>query len=88
MTKFRLYTYISIYYTGVVWGIWGAINGVGDGIQSLKELGKSLMFLSNNSVRTEANYLEKFQTANVHDITMVATFLHIHTYINIKINKI
>lgn len=50
------------------------INGAGDGINILKNHGKSILFLSNNGIRSEASYLEKFANANIPDVSMVNHF--------------
>lgn len=58
-----------------MWSVWGAINGVGDGINKLKDNGKLITFVSNNSIRTEADYLAKFKRANVRDIAKVCIII-------------
>lgn len=44
---------------GVVWNYYGPIEGVGRTIGSLKDAGKRVVYVSNNSVRTLDNYKEQ-----------------------------
>ncbi|XP_065082678.1 uncharacterized protein LOC135705049 [Ochlerotatus camptorhynchus] len=44
---------------GVVWNLYGPIDGVGEAISALKGTGKHLVYVSNNSVRTLGNYKEQ-----------------------------
>ncbi|XP_058458593.1 uncharacterized protein LOC131435096 isoform X2 [Malaya genurostris] len=57
---------------GVVWNFTGPIPGVDRALQLLKEKGKKLAFISNNGMRTMAEYKHKFQQLGVdppeHDI--------------------
>lgn len=45
--------------TGVVWNFYGPIEGVGRAIGVLKDAGKKVVYVSNNSVRTLENYKEQ-----------------------------
>ncbi|XP_038120969.1 phosphoglycolate phosphatase 2-like [Culex quinquefasciatus] len=44
---------------GVVWNFYGPIEGVGRAIGVLKDAGKKVVYVSNNSVRTLENYKEQ-----------------------------
>ncbi|XP_058831999.1 glycerol-3-phosphate phosphatase-like [Topomyia yanbarensis] len=57
---------------GVVWNFTGPIPGVDRALQLLKENGKKLAFISNNGMRTMAEYTQKFHKLGIepqqHDI--------------------
>ncbi|XP_055532633.1 uncharacterized protein LOC129722855 [Wyeomyia smithii] len=47
---------------GVVWNIYGPIEGTGQAISHLKNYGKHVVYVSNNSVRPLANYKQQIQS--------------------------
>ncbi|XP_055529554.1 glycerol-3-phosphate phosphatase-like [Wyeomyia smithii] len=57
---------------GVVWNFTGPIPGVDKALQLLKDNGKRLAFISNNGMRTMAEYMDKFNKLGIepeeHDI--------------------
>ncbi|KAH8276571.1 hypothetical protein KR044_001742, partial [Drosophila immigrans] len=70
---------------GVVWLLVGWIPGTGEAINALKEAGKSVKFVSNNSFRTDDQYMEKFDTIGarnvqhddiVHPVKSIVRYLH------------
>ncbi|EDW00281.1 phosphoglycolate phosphatase 2 [Drosophila grimshawi] len=59
---------------GVIWLLVGWIPGTGDAINALKNAGKCVKFVSNNSFRTGEQYMEKFEhigAVNVQDDDIV-----------------
>ncbi|XP_073835490.1 glycerol-3-phosphate phosphatase [Musca autumnalis] len=46
---------------GVVWNVTDTIDGSGDGFNALREAGKKLTFITNNSVRPEEQCVEKLK---------------------------
>ncbi|KAG4078050.1 hypothetical protein HA402_002101 [Bradysia odoriphaga] len=50
---------------GVIWTVIKPIEGAGEGITSLQENGKRVIFISNNSVRPHEKYVEKFKEGNI-----------------------
>lgn len=51
---------------GTVWDlVHGKIAGAGAGLAALRALGKRVLFVTNNSVRTDAEYLESFRADNI-----------------------
>ncbi|KAH8421127.1 hypothetical protein KR222_006735, partial [Zaprionus bogoriensis] len=72
---------------GVVWLLVGWIPGTGEAINALKDAGKSVKFVSNNSFRTDEQYMEKFDhigARNVqhddvtHPVKSIVRYLHKH----------
>ncbi|XP_030567991.1 phosphoglycolate phosphatase 2 [Drosophila novamexicana] len=72
---------------GVVWLLVGWIPGAGEAINALKNAGKSVKFVSNNSFRTDDQYLEKFDHIGainvqhddvVHPVKSIVRYLHKH----------
>lgn len=51
--------------SGVLWTEAGVIPGAGDGFNALKLGGKKVTFVTNNSVRSQADYVSKFKTSGV-----------------------
>ncbi|EDW27815.1 GL19811 [Drosophila persimilis] len=59
---------------GVVWMLVGWIPGTGAAVNALKSAGKQIKFVSNNSFRTDEQYMAKFKhigANNVHDDDVV-----------------
>ncbi|XP_034671279.1 glycerol-3-phosphate phosphatase [Drosophila subobscura] len=59
---------------GVVWLLVGWIPGTGAAVNALKSAGKQIKFVSNNSFRTDEQYMAKFEhigANNVHDDDVV-----------------
>ena len=56
---------------GVVWLVSGAIPRTGEAINLLKAAGKTVKFVSNNSERSDEEYLKKFKTIGVADVVEV-----------------
>lgn len=51
---------------GTVWGLLDAIPGASDGVAALQALpNKRLVFVSNNALRSDENYLAKFRQENI-----------------------
>ncbi|XP_062549629.1 uncharacterized protein LOC134214239 [Armigeres subalbatus] len=46
---------------GVVWNLYGPIEGIGSAISALKSIDKHVVYVSNNSVRTSQNYRDQIQ---------------------------
>ncbi|EDW57400.1 uncharacterized protein [Drosophila virilis] len=72
---------------GVVWLLVGWIPGAGEAINALKNAGKSVKFVSNNSFRTDDQYMEKFDHIGainvqhddvVHPVKSIVRYLHKH----------
>ncbi|XP_064555289.1 uncharacterized protein LOC135440176 [Drosophila montana] len=72
---------------GVVWLLVGWIPGTGEAINALKNAGKSVKFVSNNSFRTDDQYMEKFDHIGalnvqhddvVHPVKSIVRYLHKH----------
>ncbi|XP_034119260.1 uncharacterized protein LOC133847166 [Drosophila sulfurigaster albostrigata] len=70
---------------GVVWLLVGWIPGTGEAINALKDAGKAVKFVSNNSFRTDDQYMEKFNTIGarnvqhddiVHPVKSIVRYLH------------
>ena len=56
---------------GVVWLISGNIPRTGEAINLLKKNGKIVLFVSNNSQRSDEEYIAKFKTIGVTDVKEV-----------------
>lgn len=52
-------------FLGVVWTLTKPIEEAGEGIASLQENGKRVIFISNNSVRSNEKYVDKFKEGNL-----------------------
>ncbi|EDW07662.1 phosphoglycolate phosphatase 2 [Drosophila mojavensis] len=72
---------------GVVWLLHGWIPGTGEAINALKSAGKSVKFVSNNSFRTDGQYMDKFDYIGaknvqhddiVHPVKSIVRYLHKH----------
>uniref|UniRef100_T1PGZ1 Haloacid dehalogenase-like hydrolase n=1 Tax=Musca domestica TaxID=7370 RepID=T1PGZ1_MUSDO len=50
---------------GVVWNVANIIEGSGEGFNALRDAGKKLTFITNNSVRPEEQCLEKLKKVNI-----------------------
>ncbi|XP_013193831.2 uncharacterized protein LOC106137529 [Amyelois transitella] len=50
---------------GVIWGSGGPLKGSGEFIELMKKIGKTVHFVSNNSIRTQQNYENQFKAAGV-----------------------
>ncbi|KAL7745365.1 hypothetical protein ACLKA6_015382 [Drosophila palustris] len=70
---------------GVIWLLVGWIPGTGEAINALKNAGKSIKFVSNNSFRTDDQYMEKFDRIGarnvqhddiVHPVKSIVRYLH------------
>ncbi|XP_001654245.2 phosphoglycolate phosphatase 1B, chloroplastic [Aedes aegypti] len=68
---------------GVVWNLYGPIEGVGSAISALKSQDKRVVYVSNNSVRTLQNYRDQVRTLGhevddedvVHPVVSVIKYL-------------
>lgn len=54
--------------SGVVWNLYGPIEGTGQAIGAIKAAGKRVVYVSNNSVRPLENYQEQIQKLG-HEVT-------------------
>ncbi|KAH8342644.1 hypothetical protein KR067_006387 [Drosophila pandora] len=72
---------------GVVWLLVGWIPGTGAAVNALKAAGKQIKFVSNNSFRSEADYMEKFRYIGaqnvqeddvVHPVKTIVRYLQKH----------
>lgn len=50
---------------GCIWNLMSPIEGAGDGLQSLERLFKRIIYVSNNSVRSVANFRGQLQKAGL-----------------------
>lgn len=62
----------AIHNQGTVWQLVGKIDGVGEALQRLQRRGKKIVYVTNNSLRSDDEYRSKFQqsgiTARVEDV--------------------
>ncbi|KAH8387591.1 hypothetical protein KR093_008073, partial [Drosophila rubida] len=79
---------------GVVWLLVGWIPGTGEAINALKDAGKSVKFVSNNSFRTDDQYMEKFATIGarnvqhddvVHPVKSIVRYLHANNKAQLRV---
>ncbi|EDW75230.1 uncharacterized protein Dwil_GK20059 [Drosophila willistoni] len=61
---------------GVVWLLVGWIPGTGEAINALKKAGKGIKFVSNNSFRTDEQYMEKFEHIGAKGINIDDDVVH------------
>lgn len=56
----------------MIWLLAGPIPNTGTAVRSLKEMGKKYKFISNNSMRTNEEYIEKLMEIGVNDVVQVS----------------
>lgn len=52
-------------HTGVVWNLYAEIPNSSKGFEALRKAGKRLTFITNNSVRSEADYFNKMKQHSI-----------------------
>lgn len=56
---------------GVMWLVSSLLPNTGEGVNALKRDGKRVIFVSNNSVRTDEDYAKRFIVSGMKDFQMV-----------------
>lgn len=59
-------------FAGVVWLLLEGIPNAGQAINLIKDEGKHYKFISNNSMRTDEQYLQKFKETGVQNVNKVS----------------
>lgn len=61
--------------TGTIWGLLDLFKGASDGINALLQKGKKIVYVTNNAMRTNDQYMQQFKKLQI-NAKIVSIYQH------------
>lgn len=63
--RLTTFSFVYILFAGTVWNLTDVIEGAGAGVRALQDIGKRVIYITNNAMRPEDKYMARFKESEI-----------------------